>query len=78
MEESVQGDKRAFQFAIPSLPKRTYRFLKEEICAVHEVSPWHAVLMALKALSNLSEEEREAIKAEMVKKYPYPGSMSCR
>ena len=75
---SVPKEFKPYQFSIPTLPKRTYTYLKEDICAAHDVTPWHAVLMALKALSNLDEAQQRSIRDEMLKKYPYPGSPSCR
>ena len=71
------GKTRLYQFSIPNLPKRTYLYVKE-LSEIHEVTFWHVMLMALKALSHLSEEQQALLKVEIVKKYPYPGSPSCR
>ncbi len=67
----------AWQFSIPTLPKSVYTFVKE-FGEDEEVSHWHTVLIALLVLARLPAEQRESVKAEILKKFPYPGARSCR
>ena len=73
----MPSDRSTWQFKIPTLPKRVYVFVKE-FSESEDVSYWHLILMAIRLLSRLPEEERATLKAEILKKYPYPGSESCR
>ncbi len=73
----MAGPAKQWQFSIPSLPKQVYSFVKE-FGAEEEVSSWHLILMALLLLARLPTDQREALKGEITKKFPYPGSKSCR
>lgn len=71
------AEPKRWQFAVPSLPKKVYSFV-QEFSGDEGVSYWHTVLMGLLLLARLPTEDREALKEEVTKKFPYPGSKSCR